>query len=233
MTLPPTVQTVVPGDIIDTIPKNPIKSSTYWGLVVLIVTYVVKRFLPQKFSNDVPVLLEIIAGLIGVGLVIYGRWNATRPLGLSATTRIQVKVILLAFVLTTVTTTQTGCAANDPLGPQKQTIIANDTYTTTLQVFTQAGRSGLLTPEVARTEIEPLRAAVATWLDKMQAAVDAGSSGGLFSDFAKALDGFNAAYAKYLQKRLELQRQKSVPPAATPPLFSTPSATPPPEPVVD
>lgn len=88
-TPPPVIQ---PGQTVTVEPKNPFKSTALWGLLVLLASWLVRKYLPAEFRDTaLAAVLEALGFIVGAAVVAYGRWKATRPLGLGPTTTVEVK----------------------------------------------------------------------------------------------------------------------------------------------
>lgn len=80
------------GDDILTQPKNPLKSTAIWGLVVIIVARLASKYAPPDLQGPVvDAALEILSWGVGPLMVLYGRWTATRPLGIGGPVKATVK----------------------------------------------------------------------------------------------------------------------------------------------
>lgn len=91
--LPTTNPVVAPGAVVTVQAKNPLQSTALWGIVVMLVTAGVKKWVPPLFQSEaVNTALEIVGWAVGAALAAYGRWTANRPLGSSAVlTQVVVK----------------------------------------------------------------------------------------------------------------------------------------------
>jgi hypothetical protein len=85
------------GDDIIVPPKNPFASTTWWGSLTAIVAFVFvwlvrTHKLPAEIEQPVRDLsLDVIAGIVAGVVAMYGRWKATRPLGIGGPMRTTVK----------------------------------------------------------------------------------------------------------------------------------------------
>jgi hypothetical protein len=101
MTQEPTNATTVPladvippgtpiraGDNVLVEPKSPFSSTVVHGLIVAVVARLVRvgveKYFPGLVTEEqwVPIATELVGWAVGGVLILYGRWHASRPLGL-------------------------------------------------------------------------------------------------------------------------------------------------------
>ena len=76
--------TIAPGQTYNVMPKNPLQSTAIWGLLIMVITFVVNKYVPATFRDQtVAAATEALIFAAGAGFSLYGRWTANRPLSLS------------------------------------------------------------------------------------------------------------------------------------------------------
>jgi hypothetical protein len=71
-----------------------------WGVVVTVVTGVVRKHVPAEYQNQVlDTILWVVQWFIGIGIMVYGRWTAKQPLGLGGLVRGLIKCVPLMMML--------------------------------------------------------------------------------------------------------------------------------------
>lgn len=235
-------------------PKSPLESTAIWGLMMAVVAWAAKRWLPQAIQdNAIAAGAEIMLFLGGILMAAYGRWRATRPLGVSSAhqdTVVRLCPFVLALALTAplATLTLTGCNAQG--GPFWQTeaqqpqildnavqaTLATDSYSSTAEYLLAAYKSGRLSLSDLRA-VEPKRQAVNAAVTRMQTAAKSAD----LAAFNAAKADFDKVYPGYLRIRQDVESTTNLPqdpttqalpaqlqPAPTPPTPSTPPPPPPP-----
>lgn len=98
---PPATKTVEKGEVVAIEPKNPLKSTALWGLIVILTTAMVQKYAPPLLQDQVVAsVLEVVIYVAGGLMVAMGRWKANRPLGFGNDKQNTViKGILLALMI--------------------------------------------------------------------------------------------------------------------------------------
>jgi hypothetical protein len=217
------VHEVMPGDEVITVPKNPFTSSTLYGLAILLITAAVKKWVPPMFQDQtVKAALELLGYAIGAGIVLYGRWKANRPLGFVEVKQTVIKLLILACLLTS----SVGCTSMNldqaKFAPTQTATIANDSYTTTMQLFIQAYKSGWVSKDFLQNKVDPVRQKVNKALDDLNAIASGGSGNGPLSDFTVAWNAFQKVYQDLLNLRAQITNPTPQPQPTTAPIDTEP-----------
>jgi hypothetical protein len=220
---PEPVKEVLPGDTVVTVPKNPLTSSTLYGLAVLLITWAVKKWVPPLFQDQtVKAALELLGYGIGAAIVLYGRWTANRALGFGDVKQTVIKVALLTFLLSS----SVGCSSMNldqaKFQPVQTATIANDSYTTTMQLFIQAYKAGWVSKDFIQNKVDPIRQKVNKALDDLNAVASGGSGNGPLSDFTVAWNAFQKVYQDLLALRAQITNPTPQPQPTTAPIDTEP-----------
>jgi hypothetical protein len=190
----------LPGDEVITVPKNPLTSSTLYGLAILLITAAVKKWVPPMFQDQtVKAALELLGYGIGAAIVLYGRWTANRALGFGDVKQTVIKLRtphLSAKQFRRLYLNEPG--PSEVCNPTQTATIANDSYTTTMQLFIQAYKAGWVSKDFLQNKVDPIRQKVNKALDDLNAVASGGSGNGPLSDFTVAWNAFQKVYQDLL-----------------------------------
>jgi hypothetical protein len=119
------------GEAIEVEPKNPFASTTLYGVIIAAGTRALSRYVPEDLiAGDVreALVVELVGYAIGLALVVYGRWKATRPLGFGTFKSAVVKLVPTVFVLTAVCVSGCGSIPGPHQIPEDWVRTDRDTY---------------------------------------------------------------------------------------------------------
>lgn len=140
--------------------------------------------------------------------------------------RLSIRHLSLLLLLLCTASINQGCINQQgDLSPAKKYIMASDSYSTTVNALTLAGRTGALSKDFLRTKVNPIRLAVNAALDEFKTAVENDTAPDYLNIAATAYLKFTEKYNELLNIRSNIS---TLPP---PPPPTDPSSNQPPEPL--
>lgn len=88
---------IAPGMSAVVVPKNPLASTSLWGVLLILVRLGVDSLvrhgkLPAAMADATQAAVVEVAGWVfSLALILWGRWHATRPLGVAQVKEVVVK----------------------------------------------------------------------------------------------------------------------------------------------
>lgn len=93
--------------------KSPFRSKTIWGAIILVLTIVLQGFGVEFAEGEVSHLSYLIGEIVGVLMVVWGRYTATQPIA-KPKPDLPIRMTMLALCMAAVLPMQSGCTLFGP-----------------------------------------------------------------------------------------------------------------------